>query len=86
MNALDRIAEMNPHQQMMLIDELERNRRPHAVPNIYRVKDDTRWQCEWDDLTEAGAFRSRSLGRAVRKANRARRRYLLAALLKMEVA
>ena len=50
-----------------------------SVPNIYRVKSGA-WQCEWDDLTEIGAFRSRFLGRAVRKAQRARQRYVLSCI------
>ena len=48
-----------------------------GVPSIYRVQKHqwwkAHWQCEWDDATELGAFRSYSLGRAVRRAQRARR-------------
>lgn len=55
--------------------------RDAGVPNIYRVKaQGGRWQCEWDDLTEIGAFRSRWLGRAVTRAQVARVRFLIRTL------
>ncbi len=54
--------------------------RKVVPPSIYRVCDDTRWQCEWDDLQDVGAFRSRWLGRCVRQAQNAREQWLRAAI------
>ena len=75
-SVLEILAELSPEQRHQTW-HWYRTHPLHAVPNIYRVRNDTRWQCEWDDLTEVGAFRSRSLSSAVRKANRARRRRIV---------
>jgi hypothetical protein len=45
-----------------------------------------RGQCEWDDWTELGAWRSRWLGRCVRRAQRARRKAIGAALIERRYA
>ena len=55
----------------------------YGMPNVYRVRAGGRrgrWQCEWDDWTELGSWRSRFLGRAVRQAQRARRAAIADAL------
>lgn len=72
------LAELSDHDIDMLAHSLDHYGCSKAVPNIYRV--DSRWQCEWDDLDEIGAFRSRWLGRCVRQAQAAREQWLRSAI------
>ena len=74
------IAEMSDHDIDTLTHSLDHYGCSKAMPNIYRVRNGTRWQCEWDDLTEIGAFRSRWLGRCVHRAQVERLRWIRAAI------
>lgn len=80
--AMQLIGQMTVAQRDQALAHFKQMRpRAAGVPNIYRVKaQGGRWQCEWDDLTEVGAFRSRWLGRAVRRAQIARVRFLVETL------
>lgn len=74
-----RISELSIADRDQMLAHLKHlHPRDAGVPGIYRVKaQGGRWQCEYDDLTEIGAFRSRWLGRAVKRAQAARVRYLI---------
>lgn len=70
------LANLSDRDVDMLEHSLDHYGCSNSIPNIYRVRDESRWQCEWDDLNEVGAFRSRWLGRCVRQAQKAREQWL----------
>ncbi len=74
--ARDRIASLPIDGLHSVKNSVKNGRMRNALPHIYRTHSGA-WQCEWDDMTEIGAFRSRILGRAVRKAQRARAKQVL---------
>ena len=83
MDAPSILADLDERQRIAAsADWRTRSVADFGVPNIYRVRPSGRgrWQCEWNDWTELGAWRSRWLGRCVRKAQRARRDALGVAL------
>lgn len=89
MRAPDILADLPADQvDVAWSDFLARDVADYGVPNVYRVrpKGRGRWQCEWDDWTELGAWRSRWLGRCVRRAQRARRKAIGAALIERRYA
>jgi hypothetical protein len=83
-NAAEVVASMATADLVRLDTALERPCR--AIPNLYRVCDDRYWQCEWDDLTEIGAFRSLWMWRCVRRAQRARVKWLREAIQRRRAA